>query len=260
MASKSKRRLLWVSAFVGLCVVYLWFFGMQTFFALYARQIGRKTPIVRSVPVELYDLSVSEVRGERISFKGVEFEVPWNDVDEQKTRVVGAWALIFFRSGNSMILCVEPADGFIAEMTKSKTPDPELFKVMYGPDVLRSDYALHKAIFETTPSQINLFTPTNRAAGLSSVIFIKAVMPPTTDWAIYNIRSQNFKGFQLGDPVRHPKKMCLELYGNDVHFEINIEQNPSPSGRGITQDEINRIIQTARKAPDLQSKISVSPS
>jgi len=105
MASKSKRRLLWVSAFVGLCVVYLWFFGMQTFFALYARQIGRKTPIVRSVPVELYDLSVSEVRGERISFKGVEFEVPWNDVDEQKTRVVGAWALIFFRSGNSMILC-----------------------------------------------------------------------------------------------------------------------------------------------------------
>ena len=108
---------------------------------------------------------VSEVKGERISFKGVEFEVPWNDVDEQKTRMVGAWALIFFRSGNSMVLCVEPADGFIAEMTKSKTPDPELFKVMYGPDVLRSDYALHKAIFETTPSQINLFTPTNRAAG-----------------------------------------------------------------------------------------------
>jgi hypothetical protein len=252
--------LLWVSAFVGLCVVYLWFYGMQTFFALYARQIGRKSPIVKSVPVELYDLSVSEVKGERISFKGVEFEVPWNDVDKQKTRVVGAWALIFFRSGNSMVLCVEPVDGFITEMTKSKTPDPELFKVMYGPDVLRSDYALHKAIFETTPSQINLFTPTNRAAGLSSVIFIKAVMPPTTDWAIYNIRSQTFKGFQLGDPVRHPKKMCLELYGNDVHFEINIEQNPSLSGRAITQGEINRIIQTAHKAPDPQSKISVSPS
>ena len=262
MASKSKwkRRLLWVSAFVGLCAVYIWFFGVRTFFALYARQIGRKNPIVKSVPVELNDLSVSEVKGERISFKGIEFEVPWNDVDEQKTRVVGTWALIFFRSGNSMVLCVEPADGFIAEMTKSKTPDPELFNEMYEPDVLRSDYALHKAIFETSPSQINLFTPTNRAAGLSSVIFIKAVMPPTTDWAIYNIRSQNFKGFQLGDPVRHPNKMCLELYGNDVHFEINIEQNTRLSGRALTQAEINRIIQTAHKAPGPQSKIIVSPS
>jgi hypothetical protein len=261
MASKSKwkRRLLWVSAFVGLCFVYVWFFGTQTFFALWARQIGRKIPIVKSVPVELNDLSVSEVRGERISFKGIEFEVPWNDVDEQKARVVGTWALIHFRSGNSIILCVAPADGFIAEITKSKTPDPELFRAMYGPDVLRSDYALHKAIFETTPRQINLFTPANRAAGLSSVIFIKAIMPPTTDWAIYNIRSQNFKGFQLGDPVRHPKKMCLELYGNDVHFEINMEQNANLSGRSITQPEINRIIQTVRKAPDPQSKISVSP-
>jgi len=109
MASKSKRRLLWVSAFVGLCVVYLWFFGMQTFFALYARQIGRKTPIVRSVPVELYDLSVSEVRGERISFKGVEFEVPWNDVDEQKTRRggLGAYFLPFWKLNDP--LCIQTA-------------------------------------------------------------------------------------------------------------------------------------------------------
>ena len=90
-------------------MVGLWFFGTQTFFALLARQIARKTPIVKSVPVELNDLSVSEVKGERISFNGIEFEVPWNDVDEQKTRVVGTWALIFFRSGNSMILCIEPA-------------------------------------------------------------------------------------------------------------------------------------------------------
>jgi hypothetical protein len=105
-----------------------------------------------------------------------------------------------------------------------------------------------------------LFTPANRAAGLSSVILIKAVMPPTTDWAIYNIRSHDFTGFQLGDPVRRPKKMCVELYGNEVHFEINIEQNASLPGPGITQAEMNRIIQTAHKAPYAQSKITVSPS
>ena len=54
--------------------------------------------------------------------------------------------------------------------------------------------------------------------------------------------------------------MCVELYGNEVHFEINIEQNASLPGPGITQAEMNRIIQTAHKAPYAQSKITVSPS
>jgi len=258
--SKWTRRLLWLGALAVVSGAYLWFFGVQTFFALYARRIGRQIPIVKSVPVELQDLTVSSVQGERLSFLGAEFEVPWDDVDEAKTRIVGNWALINFRSGNSIILCVSPPDGFITSMSKSKTPDPKLFAAIYGPEVLRSDYALHKAIFETTPSQITLFTPANRAAGLSSVILIKAIMPPTTDWAIYNIRSKGFKGFQLGNPVRRPKKMCLELYADDVEFEINISQNTSEPTQGITQAELNRIIQTAHKAAHVQSIFTVNPS
>jgi len=257
---KWKRRLLWVSALVIVSVVYLWFFGVQTFFALQTRQIGRKMPIVSSVPVELQDLSVSNAKGEKLSFMGAEFEVPWDDIDEGKTRIAGNWVLINFRSGNSIILCVSPPDGFITGISKSKTPDPALFTTIYGPEVLRSDYALHKAIFETTPSQITLFTPANRAAGLSVVILIKAIMPPTTDWAIYNIRSKDFKGFQLGNSVRRPKKMSLELYADDVAFEINITQNTGGTTPGITQAEINRIIQSAHKAAHAQSLFTVSPS
>jgi hypothetical protein len=258
--SKWKRRLLWASSILTVCVVYLWFFGTQTFFALWARNVGRKVPIVKTVPVDLKDLSISQAKGERVSFMGGEFEVPWDDVVQEKTRVVGNWLIVPFRSGKLIVLCVEEADGFIASMTKSKTPDPELFKAMYGPEVLRSDYALHKAIFETTPSQINLLTPSNRAAGLGSVILIKAIMPPTTDWAIYKIQSQNFKGFQLGDPIRRPKKMCLELYAEDAHFEINIDQNTTSPGSGITQAELNRIIQSVRKVPRKDANFTITPS
>jgi hypothetical protein len=258
--TKWKRRLLLASSILTVCIVYLWLFGTQTFFALWARNIGRKLPIVKSVPVDLKDLSISQAKGERVSFMGGEFEVPWDDVEQEKTRVVGNWLIVPFRSGKLVVLCVEAADGFIADMTKSKTPDPELFKAMYGPEVLRSDYALHKAIFETTPSQINLFTPANRAAGLGSVILIKAIMPPTTDWAIYKIQSQNFTGFQLGDPVRRPKKMCLELYAEGAHFEINIEQNTTSPGSGITQAELNRIIQSVRKVTRKDANFSVTPS
>jgi hypothetical protein len=257
---KWKRALLWVTAFVIVSAVYLWFFGVQTFCVFQTRKIGREIPIVRSIPVELPDLSVSKVKGEKLSFMGAEFEVPWNDVDEKKTRIVGNWALINFHSGNSIILCVSPPDGFITSMSKDKTPDPKLFAAIYGSEVLRSDYALHKAIFETTPGQITLLTPANRAMGLSMVILIKAIMPPTTDWAIFKIRSKAFKGFQLGNPVRRPKKMCLELYADDVEFEINISQNTSGTTPGITQAELNRIIQTAHKAAHTQSSLAVNPS
>lgn len=134
-------------------------------------------------------------------------------------------------------------------MAKDKTPDPQIFKVLYGPDVLRSDYTLYKAIFETTPRQITLLTPSNRAIGLMMVIILKAIMPPTTDWAIFNVHSQDFKGFQLGDPVRRPQKMCVQLVSDDLELEISFYQNPKGPRPPITQAELNRIIQSVRKSP-----------
>jgi hypothetical protein len=254
------RRSLWFGAFMIGCTLYLWFFGVQTFFALETRQLGRKLPIVKSVPIELEDLTVSQAQGKKLAFMGVEFEVPWDDVDEKKTRIVGTWALIYFRSGNSIILCVSPPKGFMKGLFRDKVTKPELFTGLYGNDVLRSDYALMKAIFETTPSKITLLTPSSTAAGLSSVIMIKAIMPPTTDWGIYNVLSKNFQGYQLGDPRRSPRKMSLELYANDVEIEINIDQIVSGPTPRITQVDINRIIQTARQTANAQPILTVHPT
>lgn len=238
---------------------YLWFFGPQTFFALESRKIGRDVPIVKSVPTELRDLSVSKTPGQKLSFMGVEFEVPWDDVDQSKSRIVGTWAFIHFRSGNSIILCVDKPKGFMTSVFRNKIASPELLTRLYGPDVLNSDYALKKAIFETTPSDITLLTPSNKAAGLTSILIIKAIMPPTTDWAIYNIQTTGLRGFQLGDPKRRPKKMCLELEGDDVEIEFNISQAESGPTAAITQSEMNRIIQSAHTIKNAEPILTVNP-
>jgi hypothetical protein len=258
--TKPTRKQILLGSFVVLIGVYAWLFGVQTFFALKTRNIGRKIPIVNSVPTELRELSVSNARGEKLSFQGAEFEVPWIDLDEGKTRIVGNWLFVFFRSGYSIILCVGPQDVFIKGLSKDKTPDPGLFSQIYGPQVLHSDYTLQQAIFETTPSQITLFTPAKRAVELSLVIVVKAVMPPTTDWTIYNVRSSVFKGFQLGDPAHRPKRMCLELYGPDAHFEIVISQDATASAAAITQADLNRIIQSAHLASHKLPTLAVNPS
>jgi|HubBroStandDraft_6_1064221.scaffolds.fasta_scaffold23381_3 hypothetical protein len=257
--SKWTRSWTWIATLgIGL-LAYVWFFGMQTLFAVETRHEGRKVPILNSVPVALEDLSISNAHGEKLSFRGAEFEVPWNDVDEDKTRIVGNLLGIFFRSGRSILLWVGPEDIFIKGLSRDKNVDPDVFARTYGPEVLRSDYALQKAIFETTPSQITPFTARSKAAGLMSIIVVKAVMPPTSDWGIYSVASNEFKGFQLGNPARRPSRMCLELYRDDAHFEIVIDQNMVGPNPGITQAELNRIIQTTHKTASAQSTFTMKP-
>jgi len=72
--SKWVRRLLWgiasLAGIVTVLVIYAWFFGTQTFFALQTRHMARRMPIVESVPVELADLTVSTAKGKKLAFGG----------------------------------------------------------------------------------------------------------------------------------------------------------------------------------------------
>lgn len=257
---KLKRVLIVLGVGVLTIGAYLWLFGIQTFFALESRRIGREAPIVNNSPVALSNLDISRAKGQRISFKGIQFEVPWNDIDLEKSRVSAGWAFVVFRSGKSIIACVTPPNDFMNEVFRDKAATPQEFAALYGPGVLKSDYEFKKAIFETTPKEINLLTPSGRAAGLSAVLIMKAIMPPTTDWAIYAISSANLKGFQLGDPRRRPRKMSLELFGEDTEIEINFDQPESGPTPGITQSEINRIVQSAHTISDAEPKLNISPT
>lgn len=86
--SKRKRILIVLGALVATVGVYVWLFGVQTFFALETRNIARKMPIVKNVPVELPDLSVSRTPGKKLSYFGYDFEVPWDDIEKT---IPGCW-------------------------------------------------------------------------------------------------------------------------------------------------------------------------
>jgi hypothetical protein len=70
-------------------VAYLWFFGTQTFFVLEANNVARKLPFVKLTPVVLPDVAVSQKSGMNLSHFGYDFEVPWTDLDKEKTKIVG---------------------------------------------------------------------------------------------------------------------------------------------------------------------------
>ena len=244
-----------VLAPILLCVVA---FGTQTFLAIYFRRMGRKIPILNSVPSDLTNSDVSRASGELLAFRGAQFEVPWRDLNQDKTRVVGAMAAIAFRADTGIVVSVEPQDGLIQDFKRGDTTNrlPQVVSMIAGPDALSSDYAFDQAIFEATPGQITPFTPRYRAGALASVLTAKAIMPPTTDSAIFRIQSGFFKGFQLGNPDHHPTRMCLELFSSDMHVEIAFFQNAKTSTRLTTQADLNRIVQTLTEIPTKESTVT----
>ena len=56
----------------------------------------KASPVVRVVPTDLKDLSVSQTPGTKLSYVGYEFEIPRSDLDETRTRkTILSWSAWF---------------------------------------------------------------------------------------------------------------------------------------------------------------------
>jgi hypothetical protein len=246
MAKRGKILIALASA-CGVSVIYLWFFGVATAFALEARYTGWKTPVVKRTPIELTDLSMSQVPGRKLEYSGYEFEVPW-EVDEEKTRHTGQIQVIALQSGNTILFSSMLAGEFIKTFTSSSSVGPNDLKKLYGEDALESDYSLHRRILEATPARTTLFSTRRDAVSNAMLVVIKGIMlPAEADSGIFQVRTPGYEGFQYGDPQRRPKAIEVKIFANDGGLAFVFTQRDNGTTRAITQAEVNRVIQTVRK-------------
>lgn len=243
------RRTLFILAITGLlCLIYLWFFGTATMFALEARYVGWKMPIVKRTPTELPDQSIAHVPGRKLAYFGYEFEVPW-EIDEAKSKQVGKIQLVAFRSGNALLVSRGAPKEFVNDFLSMDKGDPAGLKALYGEDVLQSDYLLKQRILEATPEKVGLLTPRKEAVGSAMLLVIKGIMMPSgAESGVYQIRAGDFRGFQFGDPRSRPKSIDLEIYNQDGGLGFIFSQRANSSEPQITQAEINYVIQSLRKS------------
>lgn len=245
--SKGMRILIVLGNLVAACGVYLWFFGAATMFVLETRYVSWKAPAVKKEPLELTDLSVATATSRKLSFGGYEFDVPWDDVDEGKTKIVGKMEVIVFHSGNAMLVSTPPPKEFVNGILKSGF-DEESFRRIYGDEPLRSDYAMYRLMLQTTPEKITLLTPRREAVGRMMMLTIKAIaMPDGANTGLFAIRNQNLHGFQYGDPRKRAPRIVVDLLDDDGGIEFNIGQRKEGTSPAITQAELNAIIQSTRR-------------
>jgi hypothetical protein len=221
--------------------------------ALYA---ARRAPkVTRVLPTHLIDTSISQAPGERLSYFGYEFEVPWSDLDPAQTRLYPKGhphpnrAVLTFRSGLRLMVTALPPDEWRNNIAAEMKISPEQLESAFGRDMTDSDYTFVKALYEFTPAEMHFWRASQKIQSREQILLIVKSLAPlkSAETGIFDIQNQDVKGFQQGDPRAAVDKIAVNLYSDAGSAEFIF----SESGRkplGITQPEINRIIQSLRRS------------
>jgi hypothetical protein len=218
-------------------------------------------PIARIVPIELKDKVVSKAAGTSISYFGYEFEVPWSDLDETQTKVYPrdkpekTKVDLRFRSGLRVVFSAhhpkERVNALPAELGVSRQ---ELESVL-GRETMTSDYGLTTALYEFTPDNMNYWTVSQGACHHEELLLTakSIALAKSAETGIFSLRSQGYKGFQEGNPRVRQDGIVVELYSDNGGVVMSFFQSDYHNFSGVTQPEINRMVQSLRKATGKES-------
>jgi hypothetical protein len=212
-------------------------------------------PIARVVPVELADHSVSQSTGRKISYFGYEFESPWDDLDETQTKVLPKdnpnRALLTFRSGLHVSFAAAPPKEYINTLSSSSKSSPQAMAAMLGREAMQSDYLFVKTMYEFSPERMHKWATDQRVHNREDLLLIlKSIsLSRSAESGIFRIENRTFKGFQKGNPAIRQDGVEVDLYSDEGGVEFIIYQKAYKTPAGVSQAEINRIVQTMRRLP-----------
>jgi hypothetical protein len=218
---------------------------------------ARKAPaIARITPTSLNDQTVSKAPGTRLSYVGYEFEVPWTDLDDSKTILYPkdkpdkTKAILTFKSGLRLVVIAPPPGEFATEFATDFKWSPRMFEAVFGSGTAQSDYKFVSNVYQFTPDKMHHWSLSDRVHYReTTMLIIKTVMPTkAAETGIFEIGNPDYKGFQQGDPRMRQESLFLHLYANDGSCEITFLQKDYRSSTGVTQPEINRIIQSLHRS------------
>lgn len=207
----------------------------------------------RLVPSDLPDLSISQAPGTKLSYFGYEFEVPWSDLDETKTQVYPNQIILTFRSGLRLMAGASPARLWVNGLASSWKVAPKDIESWLG----SSDYSVVRTLYEFTPDKMHRWalSPSIHYREILLLTMKSAALLPSASTGIFKIQNQDYRGFQQGNPQAR-STIDVVLCSDEGSFDLTFLQKDYQNRAGISQAEINRIVQSLHKSPT--SKVNTS--
>jgi hypothetical protein len=236
-----------IAVFLGVAAllgVYIWLFGFQNALAFEIRHFLGKDPVARMTPVTLRDQSVADKKGPELHYFGYAFEVPWDDLEAGEVKTGDVRAVLPFHSGLMISFLSMSGHQFVDALTENFKVNPAALAAMYGAQAMQDDYSFHKLMLYSTPDMVRPFGSRKDVASAMTLMIVKRMAVPA-DSGMFSITSGEFRGFQYGDPNKHPKQIVVDLYSahRGVEF-VFFRKNRQPLD--ISQAALNRVIQSLR--------------
>jgi hypothetical protein len=204
----------------------------------------------RLVPTDLQDLSISQAPGSKLSYLGYEFEVPWTDIDPTETKASSDEVVLRFRSGLVLMVGSTPAGFWKNGLASGFKASPKAVKAAFGSAATDSDYRLLRTLYNFTPTKLTCWS--SRASCYRGVFLLtmkSAALLPSARSGFFNIRNQTYMGFQQGGPQSRAT-VNVALYSETGSIEFTFFQKDYGNRAGVSQAEINRVVQSLRKSSD----------
>ena len=247
---KVLRRIL-LTVFITLAIIFV---GVQWIAPVALSFYAARTalPVARVVPANLKDKSISETAGKKLSYFGYVFDVPWSDLDETQTKLYPkdkpnkTRVDLRFRSGLRVLVSAIPPQTWATQLSTDFKVPLQRVEASFG----ESDYSFVKALYEFTPEKMNHWSLSHRIQDREAfLLLIKSIaLPRSAESGIFNLQNQSFKGFQEGNPQVRQDEIIVDLFSDEGSVEMIFLQKDYHNPSGVSQPEINRIVQSLHKA------------
>jgi hypothetical protein len=213
-----------------------------------------KAPAVtRVVPTELPDQTISQASGSQLSYLGYQFEVPWKDLDETQTKLnptdKPTRVVLVFRSGLRLTITALPPRELINGVSGDLKTSPQDMEAAFGHDAMTSDYNFVKTLYAFTPDKMHHWSISSNIFAREALLLVLKSLAPSkaAETGIFKVQNQSLKGFQQGIAEGRENGVIVDLYSDEGAVELMISQKNYNVSAGVTQPEINRIIQSVHK-------------
>jgi hypothetical protein len=250
-----QQRIISILICLGAC--WLFYAGVMNWMAWhYAREVSRSHQNLGIVPTPLRETTTEELKGPRIGKFGFSFQVPWEEIDHDRT--TETVALMSFKEGVGLaIFNPDTVPDGAKTMRGSTARQFATMTSVFGAQALSSNYELMVAEVRATPADVKWWA--GRSRNVRSIILLTDKSLDLRDaTAIHEIRSGTMRGFQFGDPGVLPCWVNLDLFdAADRHYRIWIT-GKDKSAPCVTQAQINGLVASIRPLPS--GPVSMAPS
>jgi hypothetical protein len=194
------------------------------------------------VPVPLPSLEVSGEPGTKLSYAGLDFEVPWRGVQAKKEYE----RLLRVQFDSGIIIVAHHPDHVVnpaKTMRDAAGGRQEDLQGAFGEETLRTPYDFYDVMLRSTPDDVVPFMGYRRARGMLVLFVLKSLEFREGTDRIYSLELGEWRGFQFGDPSRARLVRILLFDRGEKIYQFQMAKAEN-SAATLTQGQINRVLTT----------------